>query len=1097
MPEAATAKPAKVVKRRGRPSLSRTVLAKIKDTQTVVRRTMTAAQRYKSLDICGPNELASCVHGLEAVFSSLAGARASLEAPKRRVDSNQVLNTLQEASTALSALFKTFGTERMRDLVHVCFGSAFEAETLVTAALEPRYGVMCEHCHPIGYKVVEWRGSRGKPGGTDPPPSSIKKNRIVEDFMIAETAACLDCFDLARTSKGFHSKVRGIKFAICDATARKTLIVCALVDDVPLHCLDQPFVVSRMSSLRTGAPGDPDYTAPAFERFLAALTLKDILVYNDLELYDRYTGAMTQAHLIKQRTIAQATREFLGAELYGQRTMLMNLLLKADEHEFQYLAYLLYDLLSTDSSGGVDAQEQTLLFDSLPWAAKKHFHEAMRETVKYTSSLANFDATRVPLEQQICLLKASDAVKEKAMLKLREVKAKSEDSGSKARQYLEGLLRIPFGAYRVEPALDLMATCTHTFGELMNALHGCGCPLQGAELRDRYTSLEVRGLLKHIESNYSGQVADALIKMLSAEADGQRRAGMVDIVNKINGATREHGVKGVRIPVSGKTAAFMREKLVASLQTLGGRPDVLWSAAQAQGLSVGARPPTELALDGVAETRETLSRVSDFMRGVRSRLDDSVHGHERAKRQLERIVGQWVNGEQTGYCFGFEGPPGVGKTSLAKHGVARCLCDTEGTPRPFAFVAIGGSSNGSTLEGHNYTYVGSTWGRIVDVLMEKKCMNPIIFIDELDKVSRTEHGRELVGILTHLVDPTQNDAFQDKYFNGVDLDLSRALFVFSYNDVDAIDRVLLDRIHRVKFEHLTMQDKLAVARKFLFPEIYGKMGLIGMVNVSDAVLEHIIEQYTSEAGVRKLKELLFEIVGEINLSVLGGETPASVPVVVTVDDLAGKYLKGRKPTRITRVTPGSSVGVITGLWANHHGQGGVLPVEARWRPADTALDLKLTGMQGDVMKESMAVACTLACELVPGAIESARSRAEGHRGLHVHVPEGATPKDGPSAGAAITTALYSLLSGTPVKNDVAVTGEICLRGKVTAIGGLDLKIAGGVRAGIKHFMFPKDNESDLTEMQERYADTDQFDGIEFTAVETINDVLAVALVDDQ
>ena len=164
--------------------------------------------------------------------------------------------------------------------------------------------------------------------------------------------------------------------------------------------------------------------------------------------------------------------------------------------------------------------------------------------------------------------------------------------------------------------------------------------------------------------------------------------------------------------------------------------------------------------------------------------------------------------------MGFEGPPGVGKTSLAKYGLSNCLKDDDGNSRPFAFIAIGGSSNGSTLEGHNYTYVGSTWGRIVDILMETKCMNPIIFIDEIDKVSRTESGREIISILTHLVDPTQNDKFQDKYFSNIDLDLSRALFVFSYNDVELIDRILLDRIHRIKFDNLTLEDKLVICNDY-------------------------------------------------------------------------------------------------------------------------------------------------------------------------------------------------------------------------------------------------------------------------------------------
>ena len=1100
MPGAKTPDSVRSNRKKSRTISSATLSDKVRSTQSVVQRTVLAAQRYKSVDVMSATELAATTHKLETVFQALEAVKNPDPGMKKRAASEQALNVLQEATSSLSSVFKSHGTESLSDLLAVCFGSAFEGKAMRVPPHEERYAIMCKHCRPTGYKVVDWKSRRNTAKNTTAiVPSQIKKNRIVEDFMIAETASCLDCFDLARTTKAFHTKVYGVKFAVRDPDTRKTLVVSALVDDVPLSCLSSPYVKHRISALSAGSSasssGDEAGCPATFKRFVKSLTLKDLLVYNEGELSERYVASVTQAMLLKQRTIAQSTRDFLTADLYGQRTTLMNLLVKADEHEFQYLAYLLYDLLSCESSSSADAREQALLLDSLPASVRTAFHEAMRQTVRYTTSLTTYDSARIPLEQQICLLKASDAVKEKAMLKLKEVKAKSEDSGSKARQYLEGLLRIPFGCYRKEPALGVMSACAARFGEMLRSLEASGCPAERCGPDGALTSLQIREMCGSLEREYPAASGSRMRCMIAELLQGAKRARILEIVEVINAKTKAAGLKGARIPVSGKTAAYLRAKTDEVLKAVAADPSALWSIGAGLGVCSSPDPPAALALRGAREARKSLATVSRFMEGARAKLDESVHGHDEAKKQLERIIGQWVNGDQTGYCFGFEGPPGVGKTSLAKHGVASCLQDGSGNSRPFAFVAIGGSSNGSTLEGHNYTYVGSTWGRIVDVLMEKKCMNPIIFIDELDKVSKTEHGRELIGILTHLVDPTQNDAFQDKYFNGVDIDLSRALFVFSYNDPSAIDRVLLDRIHRIKFTHLSMEDKLTVARRFLLPELYSKMGLEGVVDIPDEVVEHIIDTYTSEAGVRKLKELLFEIVGEINLGVLrhADDQATSLPIVVTMEDVARRYLKTRRAVLRPEVVPGATVGVITGLWANQAGLGGVLPVEVRWCPGEKPLALKLTGMQGDVMKESMAVAGTVVCDLVKSAPSIAQARDSGHKGIHIHVPEGATPKDGPSAGAAITAALYSLLTGKPIHNHVAVTGEICLRGKVTAIGGLDLKIAGGVRSGVTRFMYPAENQPDMDEIMSRESMAAVVEKATFTPVSCIEDVLAIAV----
>jgi len=380
-------------------------------------------------------------------------------------------------------------------------------------------------------------------------------------------------------------------------------------------------------------------------------------------------------------------------------------------------------------------------------------------------------------------------------------------------------------------------------------------------------------------------------------------------------------------------------------------------------------------------------------------------------------------------------------------------------------------------------------------------MNPIIFIDELDKVSKTEHGKEIIGILTHLIDPTQNDGFQDKYFNGIDLDLSKALFIFSYNDVDMIDRILLDRIHRVKFNALSLEDKLTITREYIVPEVLEKMGLKDMIMFDDNVVEYIIEHYTNEPGVRKLKELLFEIVGEFNLSYLANENPDKfhvLPIHISCSDVKNIYLKDRHEIKPFIIHNKAEVGLINGLYANSLGKGGVLPIEARFFPSNSMLDLHLTGLQGDVMKESMRVAKTLAFDLVDSnTINNIFSNSNNDvikKGIHIHVPEGAIKKDGPSAGTAITLVLISLLTNTPIKSDVAVTGEICLRGKVTAIGGLDLKILGGIKAGVKTFLYPKENQTDFDKFWETYGDKQIVNGIVFKAVETIEEAMNEAFV---
>ena len=370
-------------------------------------------------------------------------------------------------------------------------------------------------------------------------------------------------------------------------------------------------------------------------------------------------------------------------------------------------------------------------------------------------------------------------------------------------------------------------------------------------------------------------------------------------------------------------------------------------------------------------------------------------------------------------------------------------------------------------------------------------MNPIIYVDELDKVSKTEHGKEIIGILTHLIDTTQNDCFQDKYYSGINLDLSKALFIFSYNDPDNIDRILLDRIHRIHFENLSIDEKITIVKEHLLPEINEKMGFVDTVCLTDEIIEYIIETYTIEPGIRKLKEIIFDLYGEINLELLSSNNLVDIPIKIEIEDLENKYLKKYNKIQETKISEKSQMGIINGLWANSLGKGGIIPIETIFYPCSSFLELRLTGLQGDVMKESMNVAKSLAWSLTPLKIkqELLKNFEETKcQGLHIHCPQGAVSKDGPSAGTAITCAIYSLFNNKKIKNTIAITGEINLQGQITAIGGLDVKIMGGIRAGVKTFFYPSANAIDYENFFEKHKDNPVIGNITFIEVSHISEL---------
>ena len=1056
----------------------------IQNYKHIIQKTLISIQKYKQFDIIGANELNIATQNLEKLYVELSNNIILL---KNKNNLNKIKSNLENIKSDLNNLFRLYGTESIDDVIKICFGDDYMKNIQWN---KDKYDILKQYFHPINFKVMPWKTERNNYSD-----KTIEKNKIIEDFIIVEKSDNLDCFDLARSSKTFQTKVYGIKIALHNEKEKKSIIVAGLIDDILINCIDNDYINEKIEEIIKTFKNDAECEIKIFERFIQSLTLKELIVYSHDELRNKYEGYLNQISLFKQKTISQTVKEFINDDLYGQRKTLIQLLLKSDEHEYQYLAYLLYDLLSNDNNGNIDTTEQTLLFDSLPWKIKSFFKDAMKQTISYTNDLSNFDNSKIPLEQQICLMKAPDSVKERAMNKLKEVKAKADDTGSKAKAYLDGLLKIPFGIFKEEPILNTMNEMREIFKDILKKSKEAKLELITKE-DENITNVKIKNTCEYVKTNYLQNKEDLIVSLLKKTFTPSKRTDLVINICNINNIIKKLKIKKTKLIHSGKKINHMKDQIKEFIEETKENNKVIEELTSLKDISKYSL--LKNINDDVEKIEDKWTNINSYIHEVRNTLDSAVHGHEKAKIQIERILAQWINGEQSGYCFGFEGPPGVGKTSFAKKGLANCLKDNDGNCRPFSFIAIGGQDNGSTLNGHNYTYVGSEWGKFVDIIMKHKCMNPIIFIDELDKVSKTEHGKEIIGILTHLVDPTQNDVFQDKYFNGIEIDLSKALFIFSYNDASSIDKILLDRIHRIKFEHLTLEDKIVITRKHILPEIYKNMGLENCIEISDENIVYIIENYTNEPGIRKFKELLFEIIGEINLKFLKNNSTITLPIKLSTNDIKFNYLKDYNQQILKTIPSQSKIGVINGLWANSMGNGGIIPIEVKYFPSNTFLELKLTGLQGDVMKESMNVSKTLSMSLVEEkSMQKTIKKIEESKiqGIHIHCPEGAIPKDGPSAGTAITCAMYSLLTNKKIKNTIAITGEINLQGCVTAIGGLELKILGGIKGGVKTFIFPKENIKDFENFKDKYNDKPLIENISFVPVENINEVLELIFED--
>ncbi len=420
----------------------------------------------------------------------------------------------------------------------------------------------------------------------------------------------------------------------------------------------------------------------------------------------------------------------------------------------------------------------------------------------------------------------------------------------------------------------------------------------------------------------------------------------------------------------------------------------------------------------------------------------------------------------------FVGPPGVGKTSIAQS-IARSL------GRKYVRISLGGARDEADIRGHRRTYVGAMPGRIIQGMRQAKSKNPVFLLDEVDKLGVSFQGDPSSALL-EVLDPAQNSTFVDHYL-GIPFDLSEVLFIATANYLDRIPGPLLDRMERVDFAGYTEAEKLEIAKRYLLPRQRKENGLTDEeLQMTDEAVLAIVQHYTREAGVRQLEREVGKFARKVARKIAGAKLEKLFATEADVRELLG-----RPRVHPERMAPDDTVGVATGMYYTPMG-GDIMFVEASIMPGEGGL--VLTGQLGDVMKESGRAALSYAkanWERLGIPRESLEKRE-----VHIHVPAGAVPKDGPSAGITMATALVSAVSGRKVRHDVAMTGELTLTGRVLPIGGLKEKILGAVRAGISEIILPNDNEADLEDLPDEVREQ-----MKFHLAETLDDVIEVALLD--
>ena len=583
------------------------------------------------------------------------------------ININIEIEKLQELNNYISELLRSYGTTSFLDILTICFDNDYIHNNIINV---DKFDLILKYCKPFNYTVLKWVDYKNELSNEN----EIPKNKIIDDKTIIQDTNNLECFDLMRTHSNFNIRCYGIRTVLHDYKNKRTVLVNSIIDMNILKLIDNKYIVDRYSSIHKYYTENNKDNSNRYiwDNYVESLILKDILVYSDKEIFIKFQGIIYSLSQIKNTSITQTIDNFNGNDLFTQRNTLINLLLDDRNIDFKYLANTIYDLVLCDSNYKV--------LNSIPFNCKNNFKFAVDITKQSIERILNNNNT-MPIEQQILMLNVNDNVKERAMQKLREVKSKSEETGGKAKYYLDGLIKIPFGIYKQEEIFKTVNYIKENYYNLINIVDKFDISI------NKPHNVEYYNILNYLhDCSNSNLINNLLISQLKKVINQNKRTQLISIIkylyqNNDNDNDNDNDNLYLKIcnkkDISKLSLQGCRDFIINSidfncnnakfLNNLIINNNLLKSNYNISNISY-----IERYLNNI-HTHNT--EINQYLKDINNKLETSVYGHKRAKNYIERIIASWITGKQTGMCFGFEGPPGVGKTSLAKYGISKCLFD--------------------------------------------------------------------------------------------------------------------------------------------------------------------------------------------------------------------------------------------------------------------------------------------------------------------------------------------------------------------------------------------------------------------------------------